>query len=92
MILNIQIISFIVSFLYGIFFYFLLELSSRIVYSNYLIIKIVGSFLFILFNTLLYFIILIKINYGYVHLYFLICIAIGFFVCKELYKRFVNKK
>ncbi len=89
--LRIQLISLIVSFLYGGFFYLLLELNSKFLYSSNLVVKIVVSFLFVMFNVLLYFLILMKINYGYVHLYFFLCIILGYFVCKVVYKKIVKR-
>lgn len=90
MVLNIQIISLIVSFVYGIFFSFILELSCKFIYSNNLFIRIFYSFLFILFNSLLYFLILMKINYGYIHVSFFICMLFGYLLCKMIYKKIVK--
>ena len=91
MILSIQLISLGVSFIYAIFFYLTLEYSSKLIYSSHLFIRIIVSFLFVMFHTLLYFIILMKINNGYLHLYFFLCLLLGFLMCKVLYKRFVKK-
>lgn len=90
--LHVQLLSFGVSFCYGIFFYLLLELNSRVLYSSHKFIKVFGSILFILFHVLLYFLILMKINYGYVHIYFFLCILGGYLLCKAIYKRFVKKE
>ena len=91
MVLSVQIISLIVSFCYGFFFCFILELSSKFIYSRNLIIRIFYSFLFILLNSLFYFLILIKINYGYVHVYFFICMLVGYLLCKVVYKKIVKR-
>ena len=90
MILSVQLLSLIISFFYGIFLYLMLEMWERIIYSCNNFVKILGSFLFVMFHTLLYFLILLKINNGYVHIYFLICILIGYILCKVFYKRFVK--
>ena len=90
--LNIQILSLGVSFLYGIIFYILLEINSRFLYSSSIIIKVLFSFIFVLFNSLLYFLILLKINNGYVHFYFLICLILGYILCKVIYKRLLKRK
>lgn len=76
--LKLQIISLIVSFLYGIFFSFLLNINYKIIYNNKIIIKIIGTFLFIIFNSLLYFYLLLKINNGIVHIYLLLSLLVGF--------------
>jgi len=89
--LSVQIISFIYSFFYGVFFEILLDINKKFIYSSKVVVKIISSFLFILFNSLLYFIILLKINNGYLHIYFLLCILLGYIVmCKV--KKFIFKK
>ena len=81
--LQIQIYSLIFSFCFGIFFEILLSFNERFIYSSNLFVKVSSSVLFILFNVILYFIILIKINNGILHIYFLICILLGYsFMCK----------
>lgn len=92
MVLKVQIISFVVSFCYGIFFYLLLELNSKLLYSSHFLVRIIVSFLFVLFHTLLYFLIMMKINYGYIHIYFFLCIVGGYLVCKVIYKKFVKDR
>ena len=92
MVLTVQIISLVVSFLYGIFFCLTLEFNSKMIYSSNLFFKVFFSLLFIMFHTLLYFIILMYINNGYVHIYFFICILCGYLMCKVVLKRFVKKK
>lgn len=76
--LKLQIISLIVSFLYGIFFSFLLNINYKIIYNNSKLIKIIGTFIFIIANSLLYFYILLKINNGIVHIYLLLSLLMGF--------------
>ena len=90
--LNIQLLSLGISFLYGILFFILLEINSRFLYSSSMIVKILCSFMFVLFNTLFYFFILLKINNGYVHIYFLMCVFGGYFLCKVIYKRLLKRK
>ena len=91
MILKIQIYSILYSFLYGMNFYALLEVNYKIIYESKLFIKIIYSLLFLLVNTLLYFIILIRINNGIVHIYFLLSIILGYildyFIMLKLFKK-----
>ena len=85
-----QIYSFVFSFLYGIFFEILLSVNSKFVYSSNIFVKIISSILFVIFNTLLYFFVMFKINYGILHIYFLLCILLGYiFMCK-LKKKIIN--
>lgn len=68
----------------------MLEINSKFLYTSRLLFQIIFSFLFVLFNTLLYFIILMKINYGYIHIYFFLALLGGYLICKVLFKRFVK--
>ena len=76
--LNIQIYSFIYSFLFGGIFYFLLDLLSRISCKVKKIIKVIFSVLFILLIAISYFLGLLFINNGVVHIYFLLSILVGY--------------
>ena len=84
MLLNVQILSLMVSFLYGCFFYILLELNVKFIYSYSLVVRVIVSFLFVLFNTLLYFLILVYVNNGYVHVYFLFSLILGYIFCNNI--------
>lgn len=88
MTLKVQIISLIVSFLYGIFFSFLLNINYKIIYNNNKFVKIIGTLLFVLFNSLLYFLILLKINNGIVHIYCILALIVGF----TFYNSILSKK
>lgn len=90
--LNIQLYSFLVSFVYGFIYFILLEVNSRFIYSSKVAVKVMSSFIFVMFNILLYFIILMKINNGYIHFYFFLCIILGYFLCKVIYKKICKKK
>ena len=76
--LDIQIKSLIFSFLFGCIFYLMLELFNRIPFKNKICLKIIFSFIFVLIMSLLYFLILLYINNGYLHIYFIILIMVGY--------------
>ncbi len=78
MTLKLQIISLLVSFIFGIFFSFLLNINYKIIYNEKKIKKIIGTFLFVIFNSLFYFYILLKINNGIVHIYCIFSIILGY--------------
>ena len=90
--LNIQINSFIFSFFYGIFFEILLNINYKIIYSSNMFIKIIGTLLFVITNTLIYFIILLKINNGVLHIYFFLSITLGYTLMCKVRKKVINKK
>lgn len=87
-----QIITIIFSFIYGIIFYILLEINCKYIYYGNKIYRIIITFLFVICNTLLYFIILKKINYGIVHIYFLLCILTGYILSNFVYKNLIVKR
>ena len=87
-----QVTTLIFSFLYGMFFEFTLHFSSKFIYHNSIIIRALGTFLFVLFHVLFYFYFLQKINYGIVHIYSVICFIVGYIfsynIKKHLFSRF----
>lgn len=90
--LRIQFLSFIVSFVFGFFLNILINFFSNLIYSKNIYLKIFSTIVFCLINSMLYFWILLKINYGYVHIYFLLLLLLGMFMCKVLKKLIVKKK
>ena len=91
MVLTIQINSLIFSFVYGVIFYVLLEINYKFLYNEKLLIKVIYTLFFLLFNTILYFIGLIKINNGAVHVYFILSILVGFVLACILHKKVFKK-
>jgi len=76
--LNTQIQTIIISFLYGIFFSITMNLSHKFIYNQKKLIKIIFTLIFIFIYFLIYFYILLKINYGIIHIYGILVIIIGF--------------
>ena len=85
--LNVQIYFFVYSFIFGCIFYFLLDLFSKVCCKFKKIIKAIFSFVFILLISVLYFIGLLFINNGVVHIYFLLFILVGYIF---VYKIFIS--
>ena len=88
MVLILQIYSIVYSFCYGIFLFFLLEINYRLIYNENIVIKFIFTFFFAVFNTLLYFIGLKRINNGIVHMYFLFIILLGYILSFLLFNKF----
>ena len=85
MILKLQIYSLIFSFVFGIVFFFVLELFRDFIYNKKIVFRII--------NALIYFGILRKINYGIIHYYFFLMILLGYCISKYIYvKIFVKRK
>ena len=92
MILKIQILSLIYSFFYGIGFFLLLEINYKFLYEGKLVYRIIISFLFIIFISLLYFLGLLKINNGIIHIYFFLDFFTGYLLSFVIYKKICCKK
>ena len=90
--LKVQILSLIVSFIYGVFFNILLNINYKIIYNENKFIQITGSFLFVIANSLLYFYILLKVNNGVVHIYCLLMLLLGYLIMKKINIRKILKK
>ena len=86
--LQLQIITLIASFLYGFFFGLFINVNYKIIYNQKKYIKYIGSALVIIISTLLYFIILQKINYAYFHQYCIIMLTIGYVLYNLIVKHF----
>ena len=74
MILKVQVISLIISFLYGILFY-----VTTYKYKYYR--KI---YLIVFIDTLIYFYALIKVNNGIIHIYMLLMIILGYILIRKI--------
>ncbi|MGM9882349.1 MAG: spore cortex biosynthesis protein YabQ [Bacilli bacterium] len=92
MILKIQILSLLYSFFYGIVFFILLEVNYKLLYSGKLFYRIITSFLFIIFISLFYFIGLIKVNNGIIHIYFFLSLFTGYLLSFVIYHKINCKK
>ena len=90
--INIQIYSLLFSFLYGIIFYILLEINYNFLFEGKIIYRIIISFLFVIVLSLVYFLILLKINNGIIHIYFLIVMFTGYMLSFVIYKKLIVKR
>ncbi len=75
--IDIQIKSIIFSFIFGLFFTFLLKFIYKLQNNKSLIIKVLTNLLFAIDSALIYFIIMKKINSGIIHQYFILSILLG---------------
>jgi len=87
MILRIQIYSLVFSFLFGIYFSYILSKLKRFVYHRKIIIKIIFSLTLVIINSFIFFIGLNKINNGILHPYIFITLVLGFYFIDIIKKR-----
>ena len=77
---KLQIISLIISFLYGVFFSTVTNINYNYLYKTSTPFKITFNIIFILDVVLIYLIIMYKINKGIFHNYFILMIFLGYVV------------
>ena len=87
-----QILSLLFSFIYGNFVFWLLEINYRLLYEGKIVYRVIISFLFVIFISLLYFIGLFKINNGIIHIYFFIVLLTGYLLSFVIYRKINCKK
>jgi len=80
MILEIQIKSLVFSFLFGIYFSYMIRINYKFILLLKKTLRILSTFILVISNVLLYFIILLKINYGLLHPYLLLMIVLGVYI------------
>lgn len=85
--LSIQLQVLTVSFVYGIFFSYLLKMQYKFLFESKLFYKIILTVFFVFDNCLLYFLILKLINHGIFHPYFLLLLIIGYLFGNYLVKK-----
>ena len=87
---NIQLISLIVSFLFGFIFYYLYKINYIIIKEKKRFYQSLITILFMYNIVLLYIIMIFNINHGIFHIYFFIMIALGFFTNLKWSKRMLK--
>lgn len=92
MILKIQILSLLFSFGYGNLIFWLLELNYKLLYNEKIVYRIITSFLFVIFISLFYFVGLLKINNGILHIYFFLALLTGYMLSFVIYRKINCKK
>ena len=76
--LKVQILSLLFSFVFGIIFSIFTNMNYRFLFCKSKIFQIIITIIYVLDFSLLYFLLLKKINEGIIHLYFLFAIALGY--------------
>ncbi len=87
---KIQLLSFLFSFLFGIFFFLTNYFNKKLIANKKIFFQYVITFLYILNIVLFYILILYKINRGVFHIYFLIMVLLGYLFAMW-FKKYVIK-
>lgn len=92
--IDVQLLSFLVSFLYGIGFYLFTRFNKFMLSNKNNVIKFLVTLVFIIDVVILYIYFMYKINYGNIHPYFVVFVVLGFLFmgkyfnkCKECVKK-----
>lgn len=88
---NMQLISFLVSFIYGIGFYYLTIINFRLIKDLKIYIQHIITFIYVLDMIIIYIILLYHLNKGYFHIYFIGMVMMGYFVGFITNKRILSK-
>ncbi len=81
-----QLISFFVSFLFGMGFHFFSDYHFKIISKYSMWFQYLITFLFIIDTVLSYILLMYHVNYGVFHVYFLAFVFLGFFMFSFLQK------
>lgn len=73
-----QITALCFNFVFGFIIYYAVILNYLFIKNEVLILKILISFLFLIDFTVLYIIIIYKLNYGLFHIYYIIVFVLGY--------------
>lgn len=84
---NLQLLSFFVSLIYGILFYFLTILNFKLIKDLKLIVKHLLTLIYVLDITIIYIIIFYHLNQGVFHIYFIFTVFAGFFLGFLIHKK-----
>lgn len=86
----IQVISFLISFLYGISFYLLTRFNNFILEGKRQFFKFLVTLVFIIDIVILYVYLMYKINSGNFHIYFCFVVVLGFILINKYYDNLKN--
>ena len=73
----VQVISLLVSFIYGIVFYILSKFNKYIISNKNNIVKLLVTTVYVVDMVIIYIFIMYKINFGNIHPYFIISLILG---------------
>lgn len=90
--LKVQIITTVYSFIFGILFYIFSKYNYKKVLNKNFAIKFFMANLFSIIFSIIYFLILKKMNEGIIHPYLFLSLILGFFVGRKILKHIAKKE
>lgn len=88
---SIQLLSFFISFVFGIFFNLLTILNFKIISNLKKYLQHIITFIYVMDIIIIYVIILYHINNGQFHIYFILMVIIGYVVGYLIYSKLLSK-
>lgn len=88
---NMQLLSFLVSYLFGICFYFITIINFKLINTLKVYIQHIITFVYVMDMIIIYIIIFYNLNKGYFHIYFIIMVFIGYLCGYLLNKKIISK-
>ena len=88
----IQIVCFLISYVYGVFINIFIRFNNKIIKNNSLLWEIIYRLVSTFLLVVLYVVIFYKINGGIFHLYFILLIIIGYMMGNKIKFKNVNKE
>lgn len=88
---NMQLLSFLLSFLFGICFYLVTILNFKLIQNFKRYIQHLLTFIYVIDMVIIYIIVIYNLNKGYFHIYFITMVFLGFFSGFLIYKKLLSK-
>lgn len=86
----VQLLSFLVSFVYGCIFYWLTRFNYGLLKDKKVTTKFIVTLVFIVDIVIIYIYLLYKINHGYFHIYFVLMLILGFSLMNVWGNKIIN--
>lgn len=88
--LDIQIYTILISFSFGVYFFFFLKLNKKLIFHKNRIFSLLYTLFIFILNTIFYFCILLKINDGIFHIYEILCLILGYMITKYIIDKYTK--
>jgi len=80
---NVQVITLLFNLLYGFLFFFICKLNYFLVKSEVILLKVFVTVICVLDISMIYLIIIYKLNFGIFHIYYFLFFLLGFYIAHK---------